>query len=131
MNNLRAFVLLCYLAWMCLLVSMINDLQASEPSKIQAIDWYVEFAREISGCDLTVTSGYRTIEENKRVHGVTKSYHLLNRARDVVIDEPGCTTYEDLGEILYPMVTVIIYTGHIHIDDREHSLWLKGTYKTK
>lgn len=79
-------------------------------------------------CNTTITSGYRSKEDNKRVGGAKHSYHLKNEAIDFVIDVPGlmkvlCKTYyisdaKELG------ISVILYKKHIHMDVRKNPVYL-------
>lgn len=43
--------------------------------------------REIFGKSITVTSGYRSKELNRRVGGATNSQHILGEAADIVSDD--------------------------------------------
>lgn len=43
--------------------------------------------REIFGKPITVTSGYRSKELNRRVGGATNSQHILGEAADIVSDD--------------------------------------------
>lgn len=42
-------------------------------------------ARKISGIPYKITSGYRSIEHNKTVGGVTNSSHLTGKAADIAV----------------------------------------------
>lgn len=74
-----------------------------------------------SGCTLIVTSGYRSKAHNKRVGGTKNSYHLKDKARDVVIKQKSClVTYRELGELAKELFNgVLVYNNHIHVDDRK------------
>ena len=79
-------------------------------------------------CDAVVTSGDRSIKENRRVKGVKGSYHLKGEALDIAF--PNClTTMEDLGKIARRYFNgVIIYPKHIHVDIRKTPYYGKGQY---
>jgi hypothetical protein len=71
-------------------------------------------------CEIIVTSGHRTVEENKRVGGAPYSYHLSGRAFDIV---STCVSPKELGDEIRknePKLTVIYYKSHIHVDNRKH-----------
>ncbi len=81
------------------------------------IDKAVEQIAATVPCSVTITSGKRSKAHNKRVGGAPNSYHLYDRARDIVA--PCLSTYE-LGLIAGMYCNgVIIYDTHVHIDNRE------------
>jgi hypothetical protein len=47
-------------------------------------DFNRRFARLVAGLPLTVSSGWRTRQENRRVGGGARSQHLIGTARDIV-----------------------------------------------
>ena len=68
-----------------------------------------------TGCSVTISSGYRTVTHNKKVGGVKNSFHLTDRARDVI---PKCN-HRMWAEKACKYVSVIQYKGHVHVDNRE------------
>ena len=66
------------------------------------------------------TSGYRSAADNKRVDGVSNSYHLSDRARDFV-PGPGMTMAELHAEMkaANPHLDVINEGDHVHIEPKE------------
>ena len=82
------------------------------------IDKAVEELELETTCEMKITSGLRTPEHNKKIGGAKNSYHLTDRARDVV-PEKGCITIPELAKIACEFASVIEYKSHIHIDDRE------------
>lgn len=77
-----------------------------------------------SGCELIVTSGLRSPEHNKRVGGAKNSKHLTNSARDVILKDPNCLSYEKLWKIACKYGTGLLESDHLHIDIREEPLCL-------
>jgi len=93
------------------------------------IDNTVKELESLSGCELVITSGFRTPEHNKRVGGAPNSYHLYNRARDVVPKDKKCISIKELGKIACKITSSIIYKKHIHLDNRKNPICIKGRYK--
>lgn len=52
-----------------------------EPEVVQALD----IARDIYGFPMVITSGFRTVEHNKKVGGSRQSSHLLGYAADIAV----------------------------------------------
>ena len=52
-----------------------------EPDVVQALD----IARDIYGFPMVITSGFRSVEHNKRVGGSRQSSHLLGYAADIAV----------------------------------------------
>ena len=52
-----------------------------EPAVVQALD----IARDIYGFPMVITSGFRTVEHNKKVGGSRQSSHLLGYAADIAV----------------------------------------------
>lgn len=81
------------------------------------IDTQINQAVKLVGCKYKVSSGFRTIEDNKRVHGAKNSYHLTDRARDIVFKSERCKKLTT-ASLLAHGLTVIIYSVHLHVDNR-------------
>ena len=74
----------------------------------------------LKGCEFTVTSGKRSPEHNRRVGGAPNSYHLTDRARDIVSTKQ---CMKKLGQkALDEGLSVIYYSSHVHIDDRGYQI---------
>lgn len=85
------------------------------------IDIMLQMSPSSAKCGYIVTSGFRTTEENQAVGGAPNSYHLVNKARDLVL--LNCTP-EQFVSGLFPFISYIIYPTHIHIDLRDYP-WFK------
>lgn len=81
------------------------------------IDDEIKEALGPSKCTFHVTSGYRTVEDNRRVYGASNSYHLKDRARDIVFETEKCKRDAIKRFYLYDL-TVIVYRVHLHVDNR-------------
>ena len=92
------------------------------------IDNQVLLLEQITGCKLVVTSGFRSPEKNKAVGGSKNSYHLKDRARDLIVKDPECISISLLGKIACFGMSTIVYKKHIHIDNREVSICIDGSY---
>ena len=89
-------------------------------SKAEELDNKILQLQHLSGCHLKVTSGYRSPRKNKRVGGAQQSYHLLNRARDLVMVGRCPHSYRTLATLATTLFEgVISYPTHLHVDDRE------------
>lgn len=82
-----------------------------------------------TGCKMKITSGYRTKAHNKRVGGARNSYHLTDRARDIVPVKRGCISLKQLAKIACKYTTTISYHNHVHIDNRKKAKCFQGRYK--
>lgn len=85
-------------------------------SEAAIIDKQVRQVFKLAECTYKITSGFRTPEHNQRVGGVKNSYHLTNRARDVISKcsaKAVITAAQKLG------LCVIVYNNHFHIDNRK------------
>lgn len=71
-------------------------------------------------CRVKVTSGKRSKSKNKKVGGVSNSYHLHDRARDIVTNCKSLfiSMAQEVG------LTTIEYDVHVHVDNREKQLCL-------
>lgn len=82
-----------------------------------------------TNCEMKITSGYRSRLDNKRVGGAPDSFHLFDRARDIKPKDKTCISIKDLGKIACKITSTIVYSNHIHIDDRSKPICGKGKYK--
>lgn len=65
---------------------------------------------------LTITSGYRTPEENRKAGGVPNSAHLKGLAIDVAFTQPREKYYIIRSAIEFGFKRIGIGSGHIHLD---------------
>jgi zinc D-Ala-D-Ala carboxypeptidase len=65
----------------------------------------LERVREVLGCPVIVTSGYRCMRLNIAVGGVTSSDHARGQAADIVA--PGYGTPFDVAKKLAPLVSTL------------------------
>lgn len=93
------------------------------------IDITLKMIETAARCKMKITSGYRNKAYNKRVGGVKNSYHLYNRARDIVPRRKNCISFKELGKIACKYTSTIVYYNHIHIDNRAKRLCIKGRYR--
>lgn len=79
---------------------------------------FLEDLRDRLGRPVTITSGYRCEEYNKKVGGAKHSQHRLGTATDIIVR--GMDVYE-LYEIVKPMNPkgLGLYENFLHIDNRE------------
>lgn len=74
-------------------------------------------ARELYGFPIVITSGFRTPEENERVHGVPNSAHLSGKAADLQVSQDIFIRMKmvwALGRAGF--CRVFVYLRHIHVD---------------
>ena len=89
--------------------------------------------RDHNGRPITITSGYRSPEYNKKIGGVKRSQHLLAKAADIVVS--GMTSLEVRDTIIQLIKEgkmdpggVGIYPTFVHYDVRgRNARW--GSYK--
>ena len=83
------------------------------------IDINISTLATMSGCRLKVTSGKRSKSHNAKVGGTEHSWHLVNRARDVVMVGRCGHTYQTLAVMATKLFNgVISYSTHLHVDTR-------------
>ena len=69
---------------------------------------------------VTINSGYRTPEYNKKVGGATQSQHLYGTAADIAVSGVSPKDVAAFAEtLLYNRGGIGIYAGFTHIDTRE------------
>ena len=69
---------------------------------------------------VTINSGYRTPEYNKKVGGATQSQHLYGTAADIAVSRVSPKDVAAFAEtLLYNRGGIGIYAGFTHIDTRE------------
>ena len=119
---------------------IINDIQISENFKLSEfqckggtqevkVDPYLvvllQALRKRVGRPITINSGYRTPEHNRRVGGAANSQHLLGTAVDIVIN--GLTPQEvaDEGEKI-GFTGIGVYRTFTHLDVRPNKTKWRG-----
>lgn len=108
---------------------MIPNLTKASSRDINQILKEIEKA---TGCELVITSGDRSKEHNRRVGGVSNSFHLQkDRARDIVPKDKNCISISQLAEFACLFTTTIKYSRHVHIDNRKKKICTKGSYKKR
>ena len=74
-------------------------------------------------CEIIITSGYRNRAHNKRVGGAPASFHLQDRARDLILAE--CDQHE-WARSACKYISVIVYSDHVHVDNRKKRICRLG-----
>lgn len=77
-------------------------------------------ARDIANTPFIITSGYRTIEHNKKVGGVSNSSHLKGKACDIKIKDDQHRHQILRGLILAGFRRIGIAKTYIHVDTDEN-----------
>ncbi len=114
------------LLWAAGLLFYTNNYTYDPPIKVNPIDKVVYQLEKETGCKMIITSGYRTKAHNKKVGGAKNSYHLTDRARDLVPKDKNCIGIKQLGEIACKYTSTIVCSRHIHIGNREKRRCSKG-----
>jgi uncharacterized protein YcbK (DUF882 family) len=78
------------------------------------------FREQIGGVPITVTSGYRSKQDNERVGGSPTSSHLTGEACDVQVETFTSETLALHAELAFLRAgrkwdQIIVYTTHLHI----------------
>lgn len=89
-----------------------NEIVNLKPELVKKLD----LARELAGIPFIIQSGYRTLEENFRVKGVSNSAHRTGEAVDLF-----CTNSRDRIKIVEALLEmgfrrIGIGKSHIHCD---------------
>lgn len=86
--------------------------------KLQAI-------RDHFGAPVTINSGYRTPEYNKKVGGASKSYHMTGQAFDIVVKGHTPAEVARYAQSL-DINGIIQYNNFVHVDSRDIRYWVCG-----
>ena len=81
--------------------------------------WLIEFDKYMQnnyGIELTITSAYRTTEENEKVGGVPNSSHLKGLAVDVAVASGRQRYYIVKGAMEFGFRRIGVGKYHIHLD---------------
>ena len=76
-----------------------------------------EFVRELNGGPVTVLSGCRCEEHNRKVGGAQRSQHVRARAMDLKVKEPR-KVYEALCQAFPGRYGFGLYRTFVHVDSR-------------
>lgn len=83
----------------------------------------LEKLRKVVGKPITITSGYRSPEYNKKIGGATKSQHILGKAADIKVQGLTPSEVAKFAEKV-GFGGIGIYDSWIHVDVREgHARW--------
>ena len=89
----------------------------SAEARPTSIDTILNAIQKEVPCKIRVHSGYRSVWKNRKVGGAPNSYHLYDRARDI---SASCMSMKSLGKVARKYAQgVIVYKGHVHIDNRK------------
>lgn len=82
----------------------------------------LDMAREIMGCPLIISSGFRCPTHNEAVGGVKNSYHTLGMAADIIPSDGDIYRLAEVLKQLRPVSGIIIYKskGFVHFDIRNY-----------
>jgi hypothetical protein len=82
------------------------------------VDDMINDIETASGCEMAISSGFRSPIQNKRVGGSKSSYHLVDRARDIYPKVHNCVSLFDIWRLGCMLGSSILYKSHVHLDDR-------------
>lgn len=80
----------------------------------EGLVYQLEKLRDKIGYLIHIISGYRCIKHNKEAKGSDKSFHLMGRAADIVVDELSPEYLAKQADEFFRGVG--IYNGHVHVD---------------
>lgn len=87
----------------------------------------LQILRNLMGCSITVTSGYRCPSYNKKIKGYEKSHHLTGKAADIKADNGKLSLLNKYAKLVFHQGGVGTYSRHVHVDT-EKFLRFNGTY---
>jgi zinc D-Ala-D-Ala carboxypeptidase len=89
-----------------------KEVEGLDPELVAKLDW----ARGRSGVPFTITSGFRSPEQNERVMGVDGSAHTKGLAVDLRVPDSSSRYKMVNALLLVGFKRIGVYTAHIHID---------------
>ena len=108
----------------------VKEFACKDGSPIVFVDEYLanllNILRETIKKPVTVTSGYRTPEHNKKVGGAKYSFHMRGMAADIIVK--GMTPKDvakELDKLAPNSCGIIVYKSWVHFDTR-NSKYRKG-----
>lgn len=84
--------------------------------------YIVQAVRDHFGRPVTINSGCRCPEHNRREGGADKSQHLIGRAADIVVAGVSPADVADYCETMNPG-GIGRYAGFTHVDSRSGEQW--------
>lgn len=88
----------------------------------------LQIIRNIMGMSITITSGYRCPEFNKKIKGYEKSLHMQGLAVDMIVQKDKLYLLDQLAKHVFYDNGVGTYTNHVHVDMGKYQRF-KGVYK--
>lgn len=87
----------------------------------------LQILRNLIGCSITVTSGYRCKKFNAKIGGYVKSNHMAGQAADIKADNGNLALLDKYAKLVFHQGGVGTYSKHIHVDTTKF-LRFKGSY---
>lgn len=85
------------------------------------------YIRTYFGKPVTINSGYRTVDYNKKVGGVSNSQHVQGKAADIVVQDVPPRAVASYLESLFPLHGIGLYPSFVHVDTRgKKSYWVNS-----
>ena len=81
--------------------------------------------REFFNRPIVVNSGYRTVDYNRKVGGVSASQHVLGKAADIIVKNTYPSTVAKVAKD-FGFTGVGTYKDFVHVDVREHKSYWNG-----
>lgn len=92
--------------------------------------YILQAVRDHFNAPVSISSGHRCEERNKKVGGAENSYHLVGKAADiVVIGVSPLAVYNYLVATYTGKFGFILYNAHVHVDVRSDS-WYRENKQT-
>lgn len=101
----------------------VKEYACKDGSPIVFVDEYLavllEILRKTIEKPVTITSGYRTPEHNKKVGGAKYSFHMRGMAADITVkDMTPKEVAKELDKLAPNSCGIIVYKSWVHFDTR-------------
>lgn len=100
----------------------VKEFACKDGSPIVFVDKYMvevlEMLRRELKTPITITSGYRTPEHNKKVGGAKYSYHMRGMAVDIRAQGKTAKEVAKALDKIVPECGIILYDSWVHFDTR-------------
>lgn len=87
----------------------------------------LQLMRDILGKPITITSGFRSPEHNKKIGGAVGSLHLSGMAADIQVKDMELVKFFNMLNVSWSG-GLGLYDYHVHVDIGQRRRWVNKSY---